>query len=136
MVADRRADRLHVRSLGVAGDLRGRQRRPEPAADLARQDGYCDRPTWSPAPFNELAFVCRTGPGYDIKIYDFATGETRQITFGEGSNESPAYSANGRHLAFTSTRAGSVQVFTVGRDGKGVRQVTKVGSNFTPDWSH
>jgi TolB protein len=100
------------------------------------QDGYCDRPTWSPAPFNELAFVCRTGPGYDIKIFDFATDETRQITFGEGSNESPAYSANGRHLAFTSTRAGRVQVFTVGRDGKNVRQVTKVGSNFTPDWSH
>ena len=100
------------------------------------QDGYCDRPTWSPAPFNELAFVCRTGPGYDIKVFDFATDETRQITFGEGSNESPAYSANGRHLAFTSTRAGRVQVFTVGRDGKNVRQVTKVGSNFTPDWSH
>jgi TolB protein len=100
------------------------------------QDGYCDRPTWSPAPFNELAFVCRTGPGYDIKIFDFATDETRQITFGEGSNESPAYSANGRHLAFTSTRAGRVQVFTVGRDGKNVRQVTRAGSNFTPDWSH
>jgi len=100
------------------------------------QDGYCDRPTWSPAPFNELAFVCRTGPGYDIKVFDFATDETRQITFGEGSNESPAYSANGRHLAFTSTRAGRVQVFTVGRDGKNVRQVTRLGSNFTPDWSH
>ena len=100
------------------------------------QDSYCDRPTWSPAPYNELAFVCRTGPGYDIKIFDFATSEIRQITFGEGSNESPAYSSNGRHLAFTSTRAGKTQVFTVARDGKGVRQVTKVGSNFTPDWSH
>ena len=100
------------------------------------QDSYCDRPTWSPAPFNELAFVCRTGPGYDIKIFDFATGEIKAITFGEGSNESPAYSPNGRHLAFTSTRAGKVQVFTVGRDGKEVRQVTRVGSSFTPDWSH
>ena len=100
------------------------------------QDGYCDRPTWSPAPFNELAFVCQTGQGYDIKVFDFATDETRQITFGEGSNESPAYSANGRHLAFTSTRAGRVQVFTVGRDGKNVRQVTRLGGNFTPDWSH
>ena len=75
-------------------------------------DSFCDRPTWSPAPFNELAFVCRTGPGFDIKIYDFASAETRQITFGEGSNESPSYSPNGRHLAFTSTRAGKTQVFT------------------------
>jgi TolB protein len=98
-------------------------------------ESYCDRPTWSPAPFNELAFVCKTGPGYDIKIYDFATGQTRQITFGEGSNESPSYSPNGRHLAFTSTRSGKTQVFTIGRDGKGLQQVTKVGNNYTPDWS-
>jgi TolB protein len=98
-------------------------------------DSFCDRPTWSPAPFNELAFVCRTGPGFDIKVYDFASAETRQITFGEGSNESPSYSPNGRHLAFTSTRAGKTQVFTIGRDGKGVRQVTKTGNNYTPDWS-
>jgi len=99
-------------------------------------DSYCDRATWSPAPFNEVAFVCRTGPGYDIKIYDFAEGAIKQITFGEGSNESPAYAPNGRHIAFTSTRAGKVQIFTVGRDGKGLRQITKIGNNFTPDWSH
>ena len=79
--------------------------------------------------------MCRTGPGFDIKIYDFASAETRQITFGEGSNESPSYSPNGRHLAFTSTRAGKTQVFTIGRDGKGVRQVTRAGNNYTPDWS-
>jgi TolB protein len=99
-------------------------------------DANCDRATWSPAPFNELAFVCRTGPGYDIKIFEFASGDTRQITFGEGSNESPAYSPNGRHIAFTSTRSGKTQIFTVARDGKNVRQVTRLGNNFTPDWSH
>lgn len=99
-------------------------------------DANCDRATWSPAPFNELAFVCRTGPGYDIKIYDFAEGRMRQITFGEGSNESPAYSPNGKHIAFTSTRAGRTQIFTVARDGRNVRQVTRLGNNFMPDWSN
>jgi TolB protein len=99
-------------------------------------EGYCDRATWSPAPFNELAYVCRNGGGYDIKVYDFASGEIRQITNGEGSNESPAFAPNGRHLAFTSTRAGGkVQVFTIGRDGKDLRQITRVGNNYTPDWS-
>ena len=83
-----------------------------------------------------MAFVCRTGPGYDIKIYDFATGETRQITFGEGSNESPAYSPNGRHLAFTSTRAAGRRCSRSDATARVLRQVTKVGSNFTPDWSH
>jgi TolB protein len=103
---------------------------------LTTTESYADRPTWSPAPFNEIAFAARTGPGYDIKIYDLASGQTRRITFGEGTNESPAYAPNGRHLAFTSTRMGRVQIFTVGRDGRGVKQITREGSNYTPAWSN
>ena len=102
---------------------------------LTTAESYADRPTWSPAPFNEIAFAGRTGPGYDIKVYDLASGQTRQITFGEGSNESPAYAPNGRHIAFVSTRGGRANVYTVGRDGRGVRQITRDGNNFTPSWS-
>jgi TolB protein len=98
-------------------------------------ESYADRPTWSPPPYNEIAFSARTGPGHDIKILNIASGETRQITFGEGTNESPAWSPNGRHLAFSSTRAGRVQVFTVDRDGRNVRQITRDGNNWTPNWS-
>jgi TolB protein len=99
------------------------------------QESYADRPTWSPAPYNEIAFSARSGPGFDIKILNIGTGETRQITFGEGTNESPAWSPNGRHLAFMSTRAGRSQIFTVDRDGKNIRQITKDGNNQTPNWS-
>ncbi len=102
---------------------------------LTTAESYADRPTWSPAPFNEIAFAARSGPRYDIKVYDLASGQTRQITFGEGSNESPAYAPNGRHLAFSSTRSGRAQIYTVGRDGRGVRQITRDGSNYTPSWS-
>lgn len=98
-------------------------------------ESYADRPTWSPAPYNEIAFSARTGPGFDIKILGIGTGETRQITFGEGSNESPAWAPNGRHLAFMSTRAGRSQVFTVDRDGRNLRQITRDGNNTTPNWS-
>jgi len=98
-------------------------------------ESYADRPTWSPPPYNEIAFAARTGPGFDIKILGIGTGETRQITFGEGSNESPAWSPNGRHLAFMSTRAGRSQVFTVDRDGRNLRQITRDGNNTTPNWS-
>jgi TolB protein len=98
-------------------------------------ESYADRPTWSPPPYNEIAFSARTGPGHDIKILNIASGETRQITFGEGTNESPAWSPNGRHLAFSSTRAGRVHIFTVDRDGRNVRQITRDGNNWTPNWS-
>ena len=75
------------------------------------------------------------GPGFDIRIYDVATGQSRQLTNGEGSNESPAFAPNGRHVAFTSTRAGKVQIFTVARDGKNLTKITSAGNNWTPNWS-
>jgi len=102
---------------------------------LTTNESWADRPTWSPAPFNEIAYAGRTGPGYDIKIYEFSSGQTRQVTFGEGSNESPAFSPNGRHIAFVSTRGRGAQVYTIGRDGRGLRQITRDGNNFTPSWS-
>ena len=98
-------------------------------------EAYADRATWSPAPFNEVAYAARTGPGNDIKIMSLANREVRQITFGEGTNESPSWAPNGRHLAFTSTRSGKTQIFTVARDGKDLRQLTRTGNNFQPDWS-
>ena len=60
----------------------------------------------------------RTGAGFDVKIYSFATGQTTRITDGIGTNESPAFSPNGRHIAFVSTRNGKAQIFTIGRDGE------------------
>ena len=99
------------------------------------QETYADRATWSPPPYNEIAFTAKTGPGFDLKVLNIGTGETRQITFGEGSNESPAWSPNGRHLAFMSTRAGRSQIFTVDKDGRNLRQITRDGNNWTPNWS-
>jgi TolB protein len=98
-------------------------------------ESFADRATWSPAPYNEIAFAARTGPGFDIKILSLQDGVTRQITFGEGTNESPAWAPNGRHMAFMSTRAGKSHIFTVDRDGRNIRQITKDGNNFTPNWS-
>ena len=99
-------------------------------------ESYCDRPTWSPPPFNEIAYSSQTSPGsHDIKVLDLATNEVRQLTFGLGSNESPSYAPNGRHIAFTSTRGGSKQIYTIGRDGRGLRRVTSAGNNEMPSWS-
>jgi TolB protein len=94
-----------------------------------------DRPTWSPAPYNEIAYTARTGSWYDIKVYDVATRQTRLLTDGKGSNESPAFSPTGRHLAFTSNRTGANQIYIIGRDGRGLRQITREGNNQTASWS-
>jgi len=100
-------------------------------------ESYCDRPTWSPAPYNEIAYASRTSPGgFDIKIVNLDNMQISQVTFGQGSNESPAYAPNGRHLVFMSTRGGGrQQLYSVGRDGRDLRQLTKVGANFMPNWS-
>ena len=99
------------------------------------RESACDRPTWSPAPLNEIAYSSRAGGGNIIKIFDFRTRSTRALTDAIGNNESPAFSPNGRHVAFVSTRAGREQIFTIHRDGSGLRQLTRVGTNRYPNWS-
>ena len=100
-------------------------------------ESYADRATWSQPPYNEIAYAARTGPGFDIKVINLATREVRQLTFGEGTNESPSFAPNGRHVAFTSTRAGKTQIFTIAVDGnrQSLRQITRLGNNYQPDWS-
>jgi TolB protein len=99
-------------------------------------ESWCDRPTWSPSPFNEIAYASQAGGGYDIRVYDVGTGATRTMTDGIGSNESPAFSASGRHLAFTSSRMGKYQIFTIRRDGTHRKQLTTAGENRYPNWSN
>ena len=99
------------------------------------RESHCDRPTWSPAPLNEIAYSARSGGGNIIKVFDFQTRSTRALTDNIGNNESPAFSPNGRHIAFVSSRAGKEQIFTIHRDGSGLRQITRTGTNRYPHWS-
>jgi TolB protein len=99
------------------------------------RESHADRSTWSPAPFNEIAYTAQSGGGFNIRVYDFSTGSTKTITDSIGTNEQPSFSPNGRHIAFSSTRAGKVQIFTIARDGNDLRQITRVGNNRYPNWS-
>ena len=118
VVADRQPDRVDVGPHRHAADLHHERRRHRPAHARSANRTATGRPGRR-RPFNEIAYAARTGPGYDIKVYSFATGETTKLTDGIGSNESPAFSPNGRHIAFTSTRNGKAQIFTIDRDGQG-----------------
>jgi TolB protein len=99
------------------------------------RESHCDRPTWSPAPFNEIAYTSQAGAGNNIRVYDFRTQSSRTLTDGIGNNESAAFAPNGRHMAFVSSRAGREQIFTIARDGKDLRQITRTGVNRYPNWS-
>ena len=96
---------------------------------------HCDRPTWSPAPLNEIAYSSQAGGGNIIRVFEFASRQSRNLTDAIGNNESPAFSPNGRHVAFVSSRAGKEQIFTIHRDGTGLRQITRTGTNRYPNWS-
>jgi TolB protein len=99
-------------------------------------ESWCDRATWSTTEkVNEIAYASRAGGGYQIRLLDVNTRTSRTLTDGIGSNESPAFAPNGRHIAFMSDRTGRAQIYTIARDGSDLRQITKVGSNKYPNWS-
>jgi TolB protein len=102
---------------------------------LSTESNWCDRATWSAPPRNEIAYACRSGGGFEIRLFDFTTRTSTTITDGIGSNESPAFAPNGRHIAFTSDRSGAPQIYTIARDGRDLRQITKAGANKYPTWS-
>jgi TolB protein len=62
--------------------------------------------------------------------------DARQLTHGEGSNEDPTWSPDGRMLAFSSTRSGGSAIWVLQANGTGVRRLTRNGSGQElPDWS-
>lgn len=97
----------------------------------------CDRPTWAPSVTGlQIAYTSQTSSaGHDIEVYNFSTQQTHRLTNGEGTNESPTFAPNGRHVMFFTTRWGKQQIAEIDIDGKNIRQLTKVGNNTYPSWS-
>jgi len=64
----------------------------------------------------------------------------RQLTDAPGRDICPAYSANGKRIAFCSDRTGSFEIWVMNANGTEERQVTELGSyavfpDFSPDGS-
>jgi Tol biopolymer transport system component len=91
---------------------------------------------------SRLAFVSTRGGGTaDIWILDLATRELRNLTRGAGGNFRPSWSPDGRWIAFSSDRNGSVRrrssadfeqvqeasVYVVQPDGSALRRLTPAG---------
>ncbi len=96
--------------------------------------GQSDSPHWSPLG-HLVAFTMNVKGNFDIHTFEVATARQSRLTFGEGDNENAAWSPNGRHLVFTSTRRGRPELWVMNADGSGVRALANIpGRSFTPHW--
>jgi Tol biopolymer transport system component len=95
-----------------------------------------DKAAWAPRGFG-IAWVRRTrNEPSRILIRDVTTGFRGEVRArGLGSLDDPAWSPDGRYLAFTLTRGDSVQVYVARADGTRPTRVTHApGPNWYPVW--
>jgi dipeptidyl aminopeptidase/acylaminoacyl peptidase len=59
-------------------------------------------------------------------LADLATGQTRQITQGPGSDRSPRWSPDGKTIAFISSRQGGPQIWALATSGGEARKITSI----------
>ncbi len=102
--------------------------------------GYAVSPNWSPnGQFLTLAWVRKYGPGdpgsRDIYLMDTASKQWVQLTHDGGSNDSPSWAPDGRHIVFQSSRSGKEEIWMMLADGTKLHQLTFTGRNTQPNWS-
>lgn len=93
---------------------------------------YNTTPAWSPRKGTRtIAYTTRDGGRYDIVTLDLDTKKMVRITQGEGDNEEPSFSPNGRAIAFARSGKG---VFIANADGSGKATAIWTGSATGVDW--
>ncbi len=79
---------------------------------LTKKNSENSCPSWSPDG-TKLAYSAKTKGIRQIWIYEFATGEERQLTDGPGNKENPAWAPDSIHLVFNSTGSEQSELFVV-----------------------
>ncbi len=105
------------------------------ARRVSMNGSYNTTPAWSPkAGAHVLAYTTRDGGTYDIVTLDLDTKKMVRVTQGEGQNEEPSFSPNGRAIAFASTRKGGAGIYIANADGTGTAKKVWSGSATGVDW--
>jgi len=103
------------------------------ATRISKNGSYNTTPAWAPRDGKEvLAYTTRDKGAFDIVVKDLGSGKMTRITQGQGNNEEPTFSPNGRVVAFSSSRDGG-GVYLANADGTG-KQRKISGSATSLDW--
>jgi len=86
---------------------------------------------------SRLAFSSIGKEGWSIRMYSMELG--RMVSFpggaAGGSNFSPAWSADGSKLAFSSSRTGQSEIWITDANGGGAHKITSFKNNSSPVWN-
>lgn len=93
-------------------------------ARVKLKDGTTVRGVLSPDK-KKIAFAHYDGNDREIHIADRDGKNAKQITRNRFLDYAPAWTPDGKRIAFCSTRTGSYQVFEMAIDGSGTQQLTK-----------
>jgi hypothetical protein len=93
------------------------------------------QPTWDPTG-NKIAYVAlgddREG---DIFIINIDGTNKKKLTNSVNTDECPAFSPDGKRIAFVSHRSGRPELYLMNADGSNQHNITTTGSHCFPDWS-
>ena len=81
-------------------------------------------PAWSPDG-RELAYVSFELQKAVVWVQDVASGQRRPVANFRGSNSAPAWSPDGRQLVLSLSREGGTQLYSMNRDGSGLKRLTQ-----------
>ena len=88
----------------------------------------------SGATCNKIAFVLHNGDHSDIFSACPDGSDLQNLTNSTVLNSTPAWSPDGKSIAFSSNRTGNHQIFIMNADGSGVIQLTSEYQNDYPVW--
>jgi TolB protein len=86
---------------------------------------------------SRVAFASLGSDGWAIRMFSLDLGRIVSFPAGVagGSNQSPAWSADGTKIAFSSARSGHPEIWTADASGPNLRQITAFGSDVSPCWN-
>jgi TolB protein len=85
---------------------------------------------------SRVAFSGVTKEGWQILMYSFDLNRLVNFPHFPGDNYSPAWSSDGQNLAFSSSRTGNTEIYSVTSSGGNLRRLTEnKGPDVSPTWN-